>query len=118
LIPLFGPGYTGMENIGNSCYMNSVVQILFSIPEFKEKYLKEANDHLKSCTKFTPECISCQISKLVEGLWSGRYSVKKEAKKVEYEGQTEEEKNRIDYVQDGIRPHMFKNLIGKGHQEF
>jgi ubiquitin carboxyl-terminal hydrolase 5/13 len=25
LIPLFGAGYTGLENLGNSCYMNSVI---------------------------------------------------------------------------------------------
>ena len=23
LIPMFGAGFTGMDNIGNSCYMNS-----------------------------------------------------------------------------------------------
>ena len=34
LIPLFGAGLTGMENLGNSCYVNSVVQILMSMPEF------------------------------------------------------------------------------------
>jgi len=25
LIPVFGPGLTGMINLGNSCYLNSVV---------------------------------------------------------------------------------------------
>jgi len=25
LIPVFGEGFTGMENLGNSCYLNSVV---------------------------------------------------------------------------------------------
>lgn len=33
LTPRYGSGYTGLENLGNSCYLNSVVQILFSLPE-------------------------------------------------------------------------------------
>lgn len=34
LVPLFGPGYTGMRNLGNSCYMNSVMQLVFVVPDF------------------------------------------------------------------------------------
>lgn len=35
---MFGEDYTGMNNIGNSCYLNSVVQMLNSLPEVKEQY--------------------------------------------------------------------------------
>uniref|UniRef100_A0AAR2INK3 Ubiquitin carboxyl-terminal hydrolase n=1 Tax=Pygocentrus nattereri TaxID=42514 RepID=A0AAR2INK3_PYGNA len=39
LRPLWGPGLTGMKNLGNSCYLNSVMQVLFTIPDFQEKYV-------------------------------------------------------------------------------
>lgn len=52
LTPVFGPGLTGMENLGNSCYMNSVVQVLFNLPEFREYYMRDAESHLASCTCF------------------------------------------------------------------
>ena len=35
LIPVFGPEMTGMVNLGNTCYLNSAVQVLMSLPEFK-----------------------------------------------------------------------------------
>lgn len=37
LKPIFGPGYTGIHNLGSSCYMNSILQVLFSIPDFTNK---------------------------------------------------------------------------------
>uniref|UniRef100_A0A673BRR9 Ubiquitin carboxyl-terminal hydrolase n=1 Tax=Sphaeramia orbicularis TaxID=375764 RepID=A0A673BRR9_9TELE len=39
LRPLFGPGLTGMKNLGNSCYLNSVMQVLFTVPDFQSKYV-------------------------------------------------------------------------------
>lgn len=75
LVPVFGAGNTGMENLGNSCYMNSVVQVLFSNPEFYNYFSSEAaNEHLKTCGKYSPDCYRCQISKLSWGLLSGEYS--------------------------------------------
>lgn len=118
LIPLYGSGYTGLNNLGNSCYMNSVVQVLFSQDEMRDRYLNQAQIHLMTCQKFSPDCLECQVSKLVDGIYSGRYSQKTVAKKVFYEGQSEEERNKIDYTQDGIKPHMFKTIIGKDHPEF
>ena len=37
LVPCYGPGYTGLVNLGNSCYLNSVMQVMFSLPEFKNR---------------------------------------------------------------------------------
>lgn len=37
LTPMYGSGYTGMRNLGNSCYMNSVMQVVFTIPDFQKR---------------------------------------------------------------------------------
>lgn len=54
--------------------MNSVVQVLMSMPEFRDRYLTDAQGHLANCTKWTPTCFFCQVSKLALGLYSGDYS--------------------------------------------
>lgn len=32
---VYGSGYTGVKNLGNSCYFGTVLQVLFSIPDFQ-----------------------------------------------------------------------------------
>ena len=77
LIPLYGPGKTGLENLGNSCYLNVIVQILFSLENFQKWYFDNAIEHLNSCYKHPSECYLCQMSKIMYGLHSGFYSQKK-----------------------------------------
>ncbi len=39
LVAAVGAGYTGLRNLGNSCYMNSLLQALLSMPEFQHALL-------------------------------------------------------------------------------
>ena len=79
-MPAFGPGFTGMQNLGNSCYMNSVMQVLFSIPEFAQKYASDTNrnEYLRRAATDPSNDFSFQMSKLGHGLLSGKYSVASE----------------------------------------
>lgn len=94
--PVFGQGFTGMNNIGNSCYLASVVQNLFNIPAFRDAY--RTPEHFEHCTADNPSrCFRCQFTKLQDGLWSGRYS------------RPSQRPGSID--QEGIYPHSFKYFV-------
>lgn len=71
---MFGKDFTGMNNIGNSCYLNSIVQMLNSIPEVRDKYYEHGLTHTKTCKAIPSECFYCQVSKVFIGLDSGQYS--------------------------------------------
>jgi ubiquitin carboxyl-terminal hydrolase 5/13 len=115
LTPRYGAGYTGLANLGNSCYINSVVQVLLTLPQFVQRYYAD-NAHLEHCpVAVNATCMQCQVAKLARGVLSGQYSVQRWTKPVETEpGQFTEP---MEY-QDGIKPYMFKQIIGKGHAEF
>ncbi|RKP10740.1 hypothetical protein THASP1DRAFT_34034 [Thamnocephalis sphaerospora] len=110
LQPLFGPGYTGLKNLGNSCYMASILQSVFALPAFRSRYAQGIVEHHASCTASPAGCFQCQMHKLADGLWSGRYSVPNELGG-EHDGEA-------SVGQDGIAPAMFKELVGKDHAEF
>lgn len=115
LEPVFGPGLTGLKNLGNSCYMASVLQALFSLPVFRVRYLDAYRPHTGQCPNILPAtCFECQTTKIADGLLSGRYSL---PRKKETSGQTSEN-DEGPIFQEGIRPSMFKALVGKGHEEF
>ncbi|XP_057375327.1 ubiquitin carboxyl-terminal hydrolase 5-like [Daphnia carinata] len=104
LVPLFGPGYTGLTNLGNSCYLNSVIQVLFTVPSFQERFFNDQDAIISAADTNAFQDFNVQMSKLAVGILSGRYSLP------------------IDDVenqhQQGIKPSMFKSLVGKGHPEF
>lgn len=99
---LFGPGYTGLANLGNSCYMASIMQVMFSTHPFISRYFEKQS--LKAAFATAPADptvdLNMQMTKLGHGLLSGKYSAPAK------EGQ------------EGIRPRMFKSVIAANHPEF
>ncbi|RYP05886.1 hypothetical protein DL765_009696 [Monosporascus sp. GIB2] len=109
LRPLFGPGLTGLKNLGNSCYLASILQCLFALPAFQARYnvpeldLPDVPDPAQD--------LETQLRKIADGLLSGRYS------KPDTDVIASEHSPEIPH-QKGLSPSMLKHLIGRGHAEF
>ncbi|GAA6016937.1 hypothetical protein JCM11491_006918 [Sporobolomyces phaffii] len=126
LEPVFGPGLTGLKNLGNSCYLASSVQSLFSLAPFQDRYLTAFVTHTPTCTNPLPAtCFECQMAKIADGLLSGRYSVpstRPTATQVDAGAESDEAAaaaaaGRVGF-QAGLEPAMLKALVGRDHAEF
>ncbi|PBP16039.1 ubiquitin carboxyl-terminal hydrolase 14, partial [Diplocarpon rosae] len=104
---LFGEGFTGLKNLGNSCYLASSLQCLFSFPQFQERYYLQNADF--PMVEDPAQDLETQLRKLGDGLLSGRYS------RPDPDVRTADSK--LAY-QRGLAPAMLKVLIGRGHAEF
>jgi ubiquitin carboxyl-terminal hydrolase 5/13 len=139
LVPLYGPGHTGIINLGNTCYMNSVMQVLFTIPEFIQRYHENAIHFFKNPKRDAiPDDFHCQLAKFARGLMSGEHSKPPTTEEIaEEQRRTEKMRNDAErakaepgwipevdpldfptHSERGIRPLMFKTLVGRGHPEF
>ena len=109
LQPLFGKGFTGLKNIGNSCYLASTLQCLFSMSNFQNRYYHPQDP--PSISLDPAEDLETQLRKMADGLLSGRYSrPDTDVIASEYSPEIPNQK--------GLAPAMLKHLIGRGHEEF
>ncbi|XP_061097803.1 ubiquitin carboxyl-terminal hydrolase 13-like isoform X1 [Conger conger] len=118
LKPVYGSGYTGIKNLGNSCYLGTIMQVLFSIPEFQRTYV----GNLQRIFDYSPLDptldFSTQMGKVGHALLSGQYS-KPPVKSEIIEQVMKEERKVLDWQQQrGVSPRMLKALISKDHPEF
>uniref|UniRef100_A0A7N6BGW2 Ubiquitin carboxyl-terminal hydrolase 13 n=1 Tax=Anabas testudineus TaxID=64144 RepID=A0A7N6BGW2_ANATE len=97
---VYGSGYTGVRSLGNSCYLSTVMQVLFSIPDFQRMYV----GNLQRIFDYSPldptQDFSCAISVYVcvcvcdTPMFS------------------------FQHQQKGVSPRMLKALVSRGHPEF
>ena len=107
--------------------MASIIQTLFSLTSFRERYLPTAATHWELCQEPLPaSCVDCQMHKLADGLLSGRYSHPRPHASSSPSPSAPKETNTLAHdsdsptpvFQEGVRPAGFKALVGKGHEEF
>uniref|UniRef100_A0AC34RNK7 Ubiquitin carboxyl-terminal hydrolase n=1 Tax=Panagrolaimus sp. JU765 TaxID=591449 RepID=A0AC34RNK7_9BILA len=98
---VFGPNFSGIINIGSSCYINSVLQMLYVIPDFLHVY---GGAHgLSLMHRLAPaevnEDFNAQLAKIVVSLQTGKYS-------------------KAAAEDNGFKPTQFRRIVGRGHPEF
>lgn len=63
---LAGPWMRGFKNLGNSCYLASVIQSLRNLD--KDAFLAKGHDYLTCQMTKATECLPCQLKKIYLGL--------------------------------------------------
>ncbi|XP_049964107.1 ubiquitin carboxyl-terminal hydrolase 8 [Schistocerca serialis cubense] len=66
-------GLTGLKNLGNTCYMNSILQCLSNTSQLKEFFVQGTYRNYVNKQSDTRGCIVEAVAVVIMSLWSGQY---------------------------------------------
>jgi ubiquitin carboxyl-terminal hydrolase 5/13 len=119
LVPAVARGCVGLVNTGNSCYMNSVLQVLLSVPEVRARYLApRALAALQALDpRRIPEDLNAQVCKLALALWTDQrlpaWARGRAGLVLDPPADAGQEWDRI-----AVTPRVVRTVLAKGHGEF
>ncbi|KAI5295380.1 hypothetical protein KEM52_001599 [Ascosphaera acerosa] len=113
--PMFGPGFSGLKNLGNTCYLASTMQCLFALGAFQDRYFLP--DEEPPVTERPAEDLETQMRKMADGLLNGRYAEPPTEQTLSLAGPTDSDPIKTSHRKT-LAPTMFKALVGRNHPEF
>ncbi|KAL0301128.1 UNVERIFIED_CONTAM: Ubiquitin carboxyl-terminal hydrolase 14 [Sesamum radiatum] len=104
--PLFGPGYTGLVNLGNSCYLAATMQVVFSTRGFCSRYYLDQG--LKMAFDTAPADPTVDLNTQYNNYLFPLIQ----------KDDGDASQTTLTAKQEGIPPRMFKSVIAAKHPEF
>ena len=86
------PGLTGIKNLGNTCYMNSILQCLTNSPPLLKYFMTRNSEHELNCNNEAKGQLAMEFTEVMSNLWSSQNFC--------------------------VSPLDFKNIIGRLKREF